>query len=743
MRVFHFIIFIVFVFVIQTNESHARPERLPSLPSDTTTVAIFHSNDVYGQLVRRHSSDGSVGGMAPRVHLIRQAQRSGSVIVLDAGNALGPEPLSVSDQGAAMIALMRLAGYVALLPANHEFDLGLEILQQRQTQAGFPFLGTNLSGHQDNDSLITRHLLVETDGPRIGILGLISQEVATLTKPNHFNGTRILDPLEAVAPAVKALKEQGAEYVIALIHMRESDALTFARQVSGIDLIIAGGYHDINRPDRVPSVIRLVNGAQIVTTPGYGVYLGQVTVQFVRHNGEAYLPIRTETALLRVDQSVPDDPEAAAMITDLERRYVETTGDTLGSIAGDTRQEQAQIVAQLMRAHTGVEIGILNQGVIEQIPSGKPLLRRDLDRFIRFQNALVTLKLTGNQLRSVVAYSAKVNRSSARMVFAGFNPGAMTVEGRPLQNDERYRVVVTDFLADGGDGYQVLTQGGAVVKTAIILRDLVQEAFQAHGVLTLETYGTGNRRGIWHSGWEIEGAFERNYVDKTTEAYRAQNETAPFLTGATTVAWNGAMNYLLEYDTGPHVIRYQNGMHFSQTGRSFGDLTPSTDQIDTEVRYQYHTRKGKIDPFVSTGVNTAFTRTNGQRPMLVLGSVGFQHLFFRQLVVRLAGRSQRDFAADKNDFGAELTLEMTQPLKSGSRLNTRVRSFVGVTDRRVVSVENYNTLSFPLLGTLRLNVRQNNFLYRVNRIRGVPTQGVAFRTNLTIGFAYGLDWKWL
>ena len=743
MRVLLLIFFTVSVFVIRPNESHARPERPAVLPSDTITVAIFHSNDVYGQLVRRNSSDGPVGGMAPRVHLIRQARRAGSVVVLDAGNALGPEPLSVSDQGATMITLMRLAGYAALLPANHEFNFGLETLRQRQAQAGFPFLGSNLSGHLDGDSLFTGHLLVETAGPRIGILGLISREVATLTKPDHFNGIKILDPIEAAVPAVRTLREQGAEYVIALIHMRESDALAFARQVSGIDLIIAGGYHDINRPDHVPSVIRLVNGAQIVTTPGYGAYLGRVTVEFIRQNGEIYLPVRTESALLRVDQSIPANPEAASIIVDLERRYIETSGDTLGSIAGDTRQEQAQIVAQLMRAHTDAEIGILNQGVIRQIPSGKPLLRRDLDRFIRFPNILVKLELTGKQLRQVVAYSQTVDRPSAGMVFAGFDPGAMTVEGRPLRDDEHYRVVVTDFLAGGGDGYRVFTQGISTVETNVDLRTLVQEALQDQGTLSSKAYRSAGRRGIWHSGWEIAGAFERNFVDETTESYRAQNETAPFLSGTTTVAWNSAMRYFLEYETSAHVLRYQNGLDFGQIGRSFGDLTPSSDQIDAEVRYQYRTRKGKIDPFVSTGINTAFTHTNGQRPMLVLGSVGFQRLFFRRLVVRLAGRGQRDFAADKNDFGTELSLEMTQSLKSGGRLVSRVRSFVGVTDRRVVSVENYNTLSFPLLGTLRLNVRQNNFLYRVNRIRGVPAHGVAFRTNLTIGFAYGLDWKWL
>ena len=48
-----------------------------------------------------------------------------------------------------MIDLMRLAGYTALLPANHESDFGAETSRRRQTRGAFPFLGTNLSVDDD------------------------------------------------------------------------------------------------------------------------------------------------------------------------------------------------------------------------------------------------------------------------------------------------------------------------------------------------------------------------------------------------------------------------------------------------------------------------------------------------------------------------------------------------------------------------------------------------------------------
>ena len=93
--------------------------------------------------------------------------------------------------------------------------------------------------------------------------------------------------------------------------------------------------------------------------------------------------------------------------------------------------------------------------------------------------------------------------------------------------------------------------------------------------------------------------------------------------------------------------------------------------------------------------------------------------------------------------GAEVTLNYRIRLKQGGRFHTKTESFFGLSDRKIISIRNYNTLNFPLVGELSLTVRQNNFIYRLDKIRGVPVSGVAFRSDLTVGISYGIDWKWL
>jgi hypothetical protein len=162
-----------------------------------------------------------------------------------------------------------------------------------------------------------------------------------------------------------------------------------------------------------------------------------------------------------------------------------------------------------------------------------------------------------------------------------------------------------------------------------------------------------------------------------------------------------------------------------------------------DITHRRRVQNLKADPFVSTGFGTAFTQSGSGRPYQVRASAGFERRFLSKWVAQFAARGQRDFGEDQSDYGAEITLDYQVRLRQGGRFRSKVESFFGFSDRKVISIENYNTLNFPLLGELSLSVRQNNFMYRLDKIRGVPVSGIAFRSDLTIGLTYGIDWKWL
>ena len=664
-------------------------------------------------------------------------------MVLDAGDAISPATLSAWDKGKTMVDLMRIADYTALTPGNHEFDLGLETFNERQREAGFPFLAANIIAQGNVEIGTIGHMLLTVGGVKIGILGVVTPEIAEQTNPRNVTGLTFGDPVKAAKASAAALLEQGADYVIAIVHMSEAATLKLAQRLSGVDLVVAGGHEKASRPVMVRSLTRLVNGVQIVRTPRNGSYLGLVSVTLTRGGQERKFGVlKADASLLRVGLDVPGDPEAEALVRQLETAYAQETGEALGRVASGDLVDQAGAVANLMRWHTGSEIGIVNRGVFQPLEPDEPVYLRDVKRFVRFDDTLVRLLLKGRQLRRIVGV-AKRHRSGPRgLVYAGLDPGEMRVNGRPILDNEDYRVVTLEFLLRGGDAYREFGKAQGIAPTAISLRSLVAGGLKVWQPLSSDAFKVLDGRPVWLSAWSVEGAFRRNYVNATTEDYRARNERVSFLRGETSIAWDVATDYRLGYEAGPNVVLFENSIDFGQIGGSFDDLETSSDRLKADLTYRRRSPSLKADPYISSGISTALSEGDGSRPFLWRNSAGVQKRFSRYLVGQFAGRAQRDYAAEKTDFGAEFNLTYSRGLPQGGRFRSKVKTFFGFTDRRVVSLENYNTFTFPIAGELNLTVRQSNFMYRVNKIQDAPADGTAMRMDLTVGMAYGLDWKW-
>ena len=697
-------------------------------------LTVIHSNDVSGQLTRRSGR----GGMVARVGLIRKLQISELAIVLDAGDALGPNAMSRFDAGATMCAAMNRAKYAAMVVGNHDLSLGWDVLETRQKEIDFPMLAANLV-RKDGGTPLPGYIMVKAGDVQAGIIGVLGPQVAHKIDPGHLSGLRVGDPVKVVDSLAVVLRGKKAQCVIVLAHMDETSALNFAREVEGVDLIVAGGFSDLDRDLQVPGLIRLVNGLTLVVTPSNGISIGRVVLHLSLDSGGNMKVVDVSAEQIPVDRSVEGDPETEQLVNNLRQRYEQVANQRIGRIAGKTYRDQGRIVTGLMRRYLDSEVGIINRGGLGLVPSNRVLKVGHIDHLIPFDDRLVKMKLTGAQLLSIFRRSQNALGEDAQLIFSGLRKN--TINGRPIQKNELYRVVVVEFLANGGDGYGEFRKGTDVVFTGMPLRQMVVYALRdTQAVLVPRKFATLRSDGIWHMNWTVKGAFNRNYIDGTTLAYRAQRERVSFLSGRTSLAWHTTMNLMVVRDMGKQVLTLDQSLVIGQVGTAFDNLTRSEDQLETDLIYRYRTQS-VADPFVLAGYSTALREVEGQRPRLMRGSMGFQRRFGRRLIVRLGARGQRDLAVDANDIGAEVYLDYRQSLGSG-KLRSRLRSFTGVTDRHVVSLENYNSLAFPLVGALNLSVQQSNFLYRVDKIRNTPVDGIANRWNLTLGLVYDLGWKW-
>ena len=703
--------------------------------AEDVRLTVIHSNDLYGQLTPKNGR----GGMAARVGFIRKLLASENAIVLNAGDALGPNAMSRFDAGATMCAAMKRAKYTAMTLGNHDLSLGWDVLAARQKEIDFPMLAANLVRKDGGMPPLPGYTLVKAGDIQVGIIGVLGPEVAHKIDPRHLSGLRVGDPIKVVDSLAVVLREKKAQCVIVLAHMDETSALNFAREVEGVDLIVAGGFSDMDRGLRVPGLIRLVNGLALVVTPSNGMSVGRVELHLSPDTQGNMKVVDVSAEQIPVSRSVDRDPEIERLVNDLRQRYELVANQRIGRVAGKTYRDQGRIVTGLMRRYLDSEVGIINRGGLGLVPSNRVLKVGHIDHLIPFDDRLVKMRLTGAQLLSIFRRSQNAPREEMRLFFSGL--GKNTINGRPIQKNELYRVVVVEFLANGGDGYGEFRKGTDVVFTGMPLRQMVVYALRdTQAVLAPREFATLRSNGIWHMNWTVKGAFNRNYIDGTTLAYRAQKERVSFLSGKTNLAWNTRIDWQIVRDMEKRVFILDQSLAFGQVGTTFGDLALSGDQLETDVIYRCR-RRTVADPFVSAGYSTTLREVEGQRPKLLRGSAGFQRRFGRRLIARLGARAQHDLAVDANDIGAEVYLDYRRSLSSG-KFRSRVRSFTGFTDRHVVSLENYNSLAFPLVGELSLSVQQNNFLYRVNKIRNTPVDGIANRWNLTLGLVYDLGWKW-
>jgi 5'-nucleotidase len=133
-----------------------------------------------------------------------------------------------------------------------------------------------------------------------------------------------------------------------------------------------------------------------------------------------------------------------------------------------------------MRASTGADIAFMNPGGIRADlvahRAGRPdfaVTYADAFQVQPFQNALITMTLTGAQIEDLLQHQFG-SRSDPRIlqVSSGFSyryaydrathqgvVSAIRVNGRNLDPKKTYRIVVPSFLAGGGDAFLVLRAG--------------------------------------------------------------------------------------------------------------------------------------------------------------------------------------------------------------------------------------------------------------------------------------------
>lgn len=452
-------------------------------------------------------------------------QSEGDVLMLHAGDFLFPSLLSQRYDGEQMVDVLNyLDGdgaafdeHMFITFGNHEFEKGklkhAPLLQSRITESQFAWLGTNVEfksiepGRQmvQADNLLPSKLIT-LNGVKVGVLS------ATTDVKGADYIRRFISPMQAVRTTSRALRQQGAQVVIALTHLtlKEDRALLEQLGDDAPDLIAGGHEHDRQSVQ--------VNGRRIVKADADAMSAAVVRL-------DAANPKQSSVTFVDLPGKYTPDAGVVARINQWDARFAEgfcgEKGESnacltqvLGKTAVDLIAEELTIrrfetnlgnwladTARTSFADQGAQIAFLNAGGMrlnQNIPAGE-LNRRHLDTLFAYPTRLAMIRLSGAQLQAVVNHAITDWTGNGRWLqVSGFafkhNPATgtaqlslITPQGlRPIQADETLLAVTNDYLLDASgdqDGYRMLGENLIVApdQPRLELKDKVLEALQQAG----------------------------------------------------------------------------------------------------------------------------------------------------------------------------------------------------------------------------------------------------------------------
>jgi len=451
-----------------------------SIPAyaESTKLTFLHTNDM-GELTAKKGFGGF-----PQLASLLKAERSRSPhsITTFGGDLISPSLMSGLSKGVEMIQLMNAIKMDVAVLGNHEFDFGPEIAKDRVSESTFPWLGTNSQGSDGTPAAGARTYFVkEFAGYKIGFFGLTTPETVSLSSPGE--GVTFSDVFKTAKKAVSDLNAEGADIIVALTHMDLSDDIRLAREVKGLHLILGGHDHR--------TFASVENGVSILQAGSDLRYLGVVdlVVERKEKRGKKYLSVIPSWKILTTG-GVEADPEIGKIVQEFEDKLDEKLNIVVGKseLPLDTRRTSVrtkstkfgELIALAMKREVGADFGFTNGGGIRgdrEYAAGTELTRKDILKELPFGNVTVLLEISGLNVLKLVEHSvSKVEEGAGRFghysglsydfdaaKVAGSRVENISIQGAPLDPSKIYTVATNDYVARGGDGFEMLPLGKAII----------------------------------------------------------------------------------------------------------------------------------------------------------------------------------------------------------------------------------------------------------------------------------------
>ena len=417
----------------------------------TVTIRLIETSDVHGaffpyNFTERRPMQGTMARVS--TYLKRQRKSYGDhVILLENGDILQGQPTCYytnfvkTDEPNIAAEVVNYLQYDAQTFGNHDVETGHAVYDKWIKEIKCPVLGANIIDTKTNKPYVKPYTIIEREGVRIAILGMLTPAIPNWLHESLWTGLRFDDMIKSARQWIKVLKEQEkADVIVGLFHSgweggivtpnyEEDVAKKMAETVEGFDVIFFG--HDHTERNTT------INGVLCMDPSCNAVKVAQATIQV--RNGKV---ISKKGELIDVTGEAIDQQYMAHFQPQIDavRQYVE---HQLGTFATTMRSRDAffgptaftALIHQLQLEYTHADISFNAPLAFDTDIQAGPVYMSDMFKLYRFENKIYVLRMTGEEVRKhlEMSYNLWVNTMQSAddhiMLLAPKAPGDNQREG--------------------------------------------------------------------------------------------------------------------------------------------------------------------------------------------------------------------------------------------------------------------------------------------------------------------------
>lgn len=399
-----------------------------------TKIKIVYTTDVHGNFfpvdyITMSPVDGSLSRVVSAIDSIRETPGGNNLVLLDNGDFLQGQPSvyyynyidTISPHLASEI--YNYIGYDATTIGNHDVETGHAVYDRWRSQNRMPLLGANVIDNKSGQPYLRPYVILEKDGVRIAVLGLLTPAIPAWLPENLWSGLSFEDMVTSAKKWMPIIKSnENPDIIIGLFHsghdetMRtgefiENASLKIAREVPGFDALLIGHDHQ-----KFHEVIENVAGEKVtVLNPANNAKaVGLLEFDVEKSNGKLRSKKITSN-ILDVSGFEPDKAflEKFAPQREKIRNYV---ARKIGNVSEEMSIDDAffgpssfmSFLHRLQLDISGADISFAAPLSFGAVIRKGPMKVSDTFTLYKYENMLYVIKMTGREIKSYLEESYSI-----------------------------------------------------------------------------------------------------------------------------------------------------------------------------------------------------------------------------------------------------------------------------------------------------------------------------------------------